>query len=272
MLAGLLALCLGWPGLPAWAADPGPGPVQRPAAEQTPCQTELAAINQSIRDYNARVAELKTLRTDIETLGRELDQEEASVDRSSAAAMDALNARIHRSNELITRHQQLSAAVRALGERNDGRTAQFRASCKQHPPPPSPGPSSPPLDPACTSAAGAGEVERQIQASFADMRADEKQRQDEVSRVAQARARSQAWSQEKQGKVWLQLMSSPKFMAFEREKQPYVAELMGLIAVRPEGEQAQCRLIQRVAAMLPAIKAINTRQYRYMAEEMAAMK
>jgi hypothetical protein len=93
-----------------------------------------------------------------------------------------------------------------------------------------------------------------------------------VERVADTRAKAQSWSAEKRSKIWLQLLVSPKFMAFEREKQPFVQELMRILASKPKNGQEECRLVQRIAAMLPAIKAINARQYAFMAGEIRVAK
>jgi hypothetical protein len=133
-------------------------------------------------------------------------------------------------------------------------------------------PSTPPSDAVCSSAAGAKGVERQIEATFAAMRADEKKHQAEVDQVAQARAKAQSWSAEKRSQVWMQLLGTPKFAAFEREKQPYMDELMQVLGSKPKNGKDQCRLVQRIAAMLPAIKSINARQYAYMADEIRVAK
>jgi hypothetical protein len=136
----------------------------------------------------------------------------------------------------------------------------------------SPSGKSQPADAACSSAVGAKGVEHKVEATFADMRADEKKHQAEVERVAQARAKAQSWSDEKKGKVWVQLLGSPKFTAFQREKQPYMDDLMRILGSKPKNRQEECQLVQRIAAMLPAIKAINARQYALMADEIRAAK
>jgi len=248
------------------------------AAERVQCQSQITEFNQGVRTYNAKVDEIKALKAEIVALSTELDKEVAAVDRHDSAAMQALNAKIHENNERIARHDQMNAVIRAMGDEQDQRAAEIREACDNRPPAPPPRPSQTPASPtqpsdaACSSATGAKDVQRQIEATFAEMRADEKRHQAEVDRVAQARAKAQSWSKEKQGKVWLDLIASPKFMAFEREKQPHVQELLRIMGSKPKGGQEQCQLVQRIAGMLPAIRAINARQYAFMADEIRVAK
>ena len=241
------------------------------AAEKAQCQAQLTEFNQSVRAYNAKLDEIKGVEAEVNALSAALEKEQAAVDRRDSAAMQALNAKIGKNNELVERHEQMGASIKAMASESKERAAQFREGCENRPLALS-SHETQPLDTACTSTAGAKGVARQIEATFAELRADEKQRKAEVERVAQARAKAQSWSDEKRGKIWLQVLSSPKFTAFEREKQPYVQELMRVIGSKPKNGQEQCRLIQRIAATLPAIKAINTRQYAFMADEIRVAK
>lgn len=186
--------------------------------------------------------------------------------------MQALNAKIGKNNELVERYEQMSSSIKAMSSENKQLAAQFREACENRPLALSPSSKTQPSDSTCSSTTGAKDVERRIEATFVEMRADEKQRQAEVERVAQARAKAQSWSDEKRGKIWLQILGSSKFMAFEREKQPYVQELMRVIGSKPKNGQEECRLVQRIAAVLPAIKAINARQYAFMADEIRVAK
>ncbi|MEK8030214.1 hypothetical protein AACH06_05205 [Ideonella sp. DXS29W] len=257
-------------------AVPAKGPLT--AVEREQCKAQLIEVNQGVHTYNAKVDEIQALEAEIKALRAELDKETATIDRRDSAAMQALNAKIGKNNELVERHEQMGSVLTAMANVNDQRAAQFREVCDNRTPSPLPRPpqtpasSTQPSDVACSSATGAKDVKRQIEATFADMRADEKQRQAEVDRVAQARATAQSWSKEKQGQVWMQVMASPKFMAFEREKQPYVQELMRVISSKPKSGQEECQLVQRIAATLPAIKAINARQYAFMADEIRVAK
>jgi DNA repair exonuclease SbcCD ATPase subunit len=265
-------------------AEPAKGPLT--AAEKAQCRAQLTEFNENVRVYNAKVDEIKALEAEIRALRAELDKEEAAVDRRDSAAMQALNARIRKNNELVERHEQMDSALTAMADEQEQRTAQFREACDNRPPAtpprplaaptptPTPTPASQPQpsDAACSSATGAKDVQRQIEATFAEMRADEKRRQAEVDRVAETRAKAQSWSKEKQGQVWMQVLASPKFMAFEREKQPYVQELMRVLGSKPKSGQEECQLVKRIAATLPAIKAINARQYAFMADEIRAAK
>jgi hypothetical protein len=212
------------------------------------------------------------LEAEFYALGPVLEKEEATVDRRDSAAMQALNAKIGQSNEMVARHEQMGLMLKAMASENKQRAAQFREECERRTVTPPPPLQSPPSEAVCGSADGAKGVERQIDAAFAEMRADEKHRQAEVDRVYQARAKAQSWNEEKRGKVWMQLLASPKFMAFEREKRPYVQDLMRVLGAKPKNGQEECRLIQRIAAMLPAIKAINARQYGFMADEIRVAK
>ena len=137
---------------------------------------------------------------------------------------------------------------------------------------PSPSPKTSSPDAACNSADGARGVERQIEGTFAAMRADEKKHQDEVDRVANAQAKAQSWTADKRGKIWLQILRSPRFMAFQQQTQPYMDELMRIFGSKPKNKQEECHLVQRIAAMLPAIKSVNAKQYGFMADEIRSAK
>lgn len=240
------------------------------------CQAQLAEFNQRVQAYNAKLGEIKALEAEFHALDEVLQKEQATVDRRDSAAMQALNVKIDMNNQLVERHEKLGSSIEAMANENDMRAAQYRAQCQNRPPAspsPSPSPSpSQPSDGACGSADGAKGAERRIEAALAEMRADEKQRQAEVDRVYLARAKAQSWSDQKRGKVFLEILASPRFAAFEREKRPLVQELMRILGSKPVSGQEQCRLIQRIGATLPAIKAINARQYAFMADEIRVAK
>jgi hypothetical protein len=242
------------------------------APEKAQCRTQLTEFNQGVRSYNTQVDAIKALEAEVTTLGAAIEKDQATIDRRDSAAMQALNTQIDKNNELITRHEQMKASLKALSSENKQRSAQFSEVCETRPVAASPSSTTPPPDAACSSAIGAKGVERQIEATFADMRADEKKHQAEVDGVAKERAKAQVWNDEKRGKIWLQILRAPKFMAFQNQKQPYVDELMRILGSKPKNGQEECRLVQRIAAMLPAIKAINARQYAFMADEIRAAK
>ena len=249
---------------------PAKGPLT--AAEKTQCRARLAEFNQHALAYNAQLDTLRALEAEIDALSAAIDKEKAVVDRRDSAAMQALNAQIGKNNELVARHEQMSSSLKAMSSESEQRSAQFSEACENHPLALPPSSKTQLSDSVCSAATGAKAVEHKIEATLVDIRADEKKRQAEVDRVAQARAKAQSWSDEKRGKIWLQLLGSPKFMAFEREKQPYVKELMRVLGSKPKNGQEECRLLQRIATMLPAIKAINARQYAFMADEIRAAK
>jgi hypothetical protein len=251
-------------------AEPAKGPLT--AAEKAQCQAQVTEFNQGARAYNAKLDELKGLEAEIDALSAALEKEKAAVDRRDSAAMDALNAKIGKNNEMVGQHEQMLTLIKAMASENKQRSAQFREDCENRPLAPSPLPQSKSSEATCSASTGAKDVERQLEATFVEIRADEKRRQGEVERVAEARAKAQSWSKDQQGKVWLQLLGSPKFMAFEREKRPYVQELMRVLGSKPKNAQEQCRLLQRIAATLPPIKAINARQYAFMADEIRVAK
>jgi hypothetical protein len=212
------------------------------------------------------------LEAEFKALNAIIEKESATVDRRDSTAMNALNAKIDESNELVDRYEQMVSSIKAMGSENKQRAAQFRDECENRTvalPSPS---ESQPSESVCDSNDGVKGVERQIEAALAEMRADEKQRQAEVDRIYEARAKAQSWNQEKRSKVWMQVLASPKFAAFESEKRPYVRELMSVLGSKPKNGQDKCRLIQRIRATLPKIKAINTRQYGFMVDEIRAAK
>ncbi|WEF32899.1 hypothetical protein [Pseudoduganella chitinolytica] len=242
------------------------------AAGKAQCQAQLTEFNQSAQVYNGKVDEIKALEAEFNALNAVIEKEQAVVDRRDSAAMEALNAKIDASNKLVERHEQMGRSIEAMASESKLRAAQFREQCENRPVAPLSPPRSQPKDPVCGSTDGAKGVERQIEAALVEMRGDEKRHQAEVDRVYEARAKAQSWGDEKRGKIWLQVLGSPRFMAFEREKRPLVQELMRVLGSKPRNGQEECRLIQRIAATLPAIKAINARQYAFMADEIRVAK
>ncbi len=242
------------------------------AAEYARCQVQLTEFNQGVRTYNAEIDALKALAAEIVALSAVIDKEKAAVDRTDSAAMEALNAQIGKSNELVARHEGMKASIKAMASESAQRAAQFSEACDNRAPASSPSPKVQPTDPICSAATGAKDVERQLKAALAEIQADQKRREADVDRIAQARAKAQSWSNEKRGKIWLDILMSATFMAFEREKQPYVQDLMRIIGSKPKNDQEECLLLRRLAVMLPAIKAVNARQYGFMANEIRAAK
>jgi hypothetical protein len=252
-------------------AKPAKGPLT--AAEKTQCKAQLSEFNQNVNVYNAKLEVMKPLGAEIDALRVELDKEVEVVDRRDSVAMKALNDKIQKSNEMVERYEQMNSEIKAMAAESKQRAEQFSETCDNRPPAPLPKSSqtqSP--DTACSSVKGAKEVQRQIDATFSQLRTDEKQHQAEVDRVAKAHAKEQSWSKERQGQFWLQLLASPKFMAFEQEKQPYMLELMRILGSKPKNGLDQCRLLQSIAATLPTIKAINARQYTFMANAIRLAK
>lgn len=275
--AGWKALCIVLAALSphARAAEAEPAKAPLTAEERQQCLAQLTEINQGVTAHNQRVEDIKALEAEVDALRAELDKEEAGLDRRNNAVMQAFNAKVRKNNELVDRHEKLVAEAKAASADNKQRAAQFRETCDNRPapPPPSQPVQATPADRAsCGSVAAYKDVQRSIEATFAEMRADEKARQGEVERLAQKRAKELGWSKDRQGKVWLQILGSPGFMAFEREKAPHVQELMRVMGSKPKNGQEECQLVQRIAVVMPAIKAINTRQYAFMAEQIRVTK
>jgi hypothetical protein len=246
-------------------AESAKGPLT--AAEKAQCRAQLTEFNQGVRAYNAELGAMKALETEVTALSAAIEKDQAAVDRRDSAAMQALNAQISKNNELVARHDQMGSSLKAMSIENKQRSAQFSEACENRPMALPASSKAQLSDSVCSSTAGAKALERQIEATFVELRADEKKHQAEVDSVAKARAKAQSWSDEKRGKIWLQLLGSPRFAAFEREKQPYMGELMRILSSKPKNGQEECRLVQRIASLLPGIKAINARQYAYMADE-----
>lgn len=248
------------------------------ATEKAQCRVQLTEFNERVRTNNAAVDAVKALEAEIDALRAAIDKEQAAVDRRDSAAMNALDAKIARNNALVTQHDEMNASLKAMSSETRQRSAQFKEACENRPlasspsPSPSPSPKPPSSDTACGSADGARGVERQIEGTFAELRADEKKHQTTVESAAKARAKSQGWNDERRGKIWMQILRSPKFMGFQREKQPYMDELMRILGSKPKNKQEECHLVQRIATMLPAIKSINAKQYAFMADEIRVAK
>lgn len=240
--------------------------------EKAQCRAQLTEFNQGVLAYNAELDKLKALRAEVSALNAVIDKDQAVVDRRDSAAMQALNAQIGKNNEMVAQVDQMASSLKAMSIENKQRSAQFSEACENRPMAQAPSPKPQPDDAACGTSAGAKGVERKIEATFVELRADEKKHQAEVDRVADARAKALSWNGEKRAKIFAQFLGSPRFMAFQREKQPQMDELLRILASKPRNGQEECRLIQRIAAMLPSIKAINARQYAFMADEIRATR
>ncbi len=236
-------------------------------AEKAQCRVQISDFNQAVVSYNADLVAAKALDAEVDSLRAKIDKDQAAIDRRDSAAIQALNAQISKHNDLIARQDQMDATLKAMSSENKQRAAQFSAACENRPQAPSSSSKTPPSNSVCSSTGGADGVKRQIEATFVALRADEKKQQAAVERVSQVRAKARSWSSEKRSKIWLQLLGSPKFEALQREKQPYIDELMRVLVSKPKNGEEECRLVQRIASVLPAIKAINARQYAFMADE-----
>jgi len=241
-------------------------------AELAQCQVQLTEFNQNVRTNNVKVEEIKVLEAEIDALSTALEKEEVTVDRHDKAAMSALNAKIAKNNELVEQHETMVSSIKTMQSQNKERRAQYQELCENRPLALKPAPQTQLSESVCNSTTGVKDVQHHIEAALAEMRTDEKKHQAEVERVAQAQARAQSWNSEKRGNIWLKILASPKFTAFEREKRPYAQELMRILASKPKGGQEECKIMQRIAATLPAIKAINAKQYAFMADEIRAAK
>lgn len=237
------------------------------SADRAQCQTLLDGLNQTAHDHDSRLGELKTLEADIKALQSELDKETASVDRFDPAAMDALNERIQKNNRMIAQYEQLSGLRKELVADFKAREAQFRASCERTSAADLPHPAATSEASSCNVGTDSKGAAYSLESALAEVKADDKRRQDEVEQAAQARARERSWSKDKQSKVWLQILGMPKLWAIQREKQPFVQELMQIMTTKPRNEQEKCDQQRRIANTLPAIKAINARQYAFMMEQ-----
>lgn len=256
----------------AQSAEVEPAKSPLTAVEKAQCLAQLTEYNQGVQVHNAGVDAIRALEVDIKALRATIEKDQAAVDRRDSAAMDALDAQIAKSNALVAKHEEMNASLKAMSSENKQRSAQFSEACENRPLAPAPSMTTRSSDASCGSSDGARSVERQIEGTFSELRADEKKRQATVEDAAKARAKSQVWNDERRGKIWLQILRSPKFMAFQREKQPYMDELMRILGSKPKNKQEECHLVQRIAAMLPAIKSINAKQYAFMADEIRAAK
>lgn len=240
--------------------------------EAAQCLAQRAELNQQVHTYNTRLEEINALEAEIDALKAAIDKETATVDRRNKDALAALNAKIDKNNELIEQHEKMLPSLKAMGYETQQRLALHREACDNRLPAQQLAPQPQSSDSGCSSATDTNDVRRQIETAFAEMRSDEKKHQAAVEKVAEARAKTQSWNREQQGKAWLKVLASPKFMAFEREKAPFVQEFMRIIASKPKNDQEQCLLLKRIAVMLPTIKAINARQYTVAADEIRVMK
>lgn len=221
---------------------------------------------------------LKALEAELDALRESLDKERAALNRRDAAQVKAHNAKVDKGDERIELHRRLVREHRELTADGERKEIQFKADCANRPAPQPAAPAASipaaavPAQSACGPGKGLKEFQRDLDQVMADLRADQKQREAVLDKVLEARAAALSWDKDKRLKVLTGVVMSPRFSAFEAEKQPLVMELLatagsGMQGRKPLGDAEQCALLRRIAKTLPAIKAINARQYAFMAAE-----
>lgn len=129
----------------------------------------------------------------------------------------------------------------------------------------------------CTDKSDAKAAQKAVEATLAAAKEDQKMHEAAVEKEIKTRAAAASWNKDKQSKVFMDVLASPQFAAFEKEKQPYSMELMNIMmaaASEPKGPsaKAQCEAARRMTELMPKIKAVNAKQYAYMAAAVRAAK
>ena len=121
----------------------------------------------------------------------------------------------------------------------------------------------------CSTADGIKAASGQAEQYFTALRADHNKHQAAID----AELKAKNFSKERSAQLFMNMMSSKEFQAFEKEKQPYVTELMGIMQAKPaRGSQEECQGIQRIQQITEKVKAVNARQYGYMGAQVRAAK
>ena len=112
-----------------------------------------------------------------------------------------------------------------------------------------------------------------IQALNDQQRATQQQIDGELKRKAQ----DLHWPQDRIPNLMMQVLGSKEFAGFEKQKQPYMQDLMGAMQAMsaqkgPEDPKATCRFVLKMDAMIDGVKAINEREYAYMLATVRAAK
>lgn len=131
--------------------------------------------------------------------------------------------------------------------------------------------------PDCSTPEGVAAASTQIETSLQLVREDQKNREAEIDRELEARGAVKKWSKERKSQIFMSILSSAQFAAFEKEKQPYTAEIMNIaLSGPPPGQKANpkevCSGAIRLRSIVEKVKDVNARQYTFMLNEVKAAK
>lgn len=125
----------------------------------------------------------------------------------------------------------------------------------------------------CDTAAGLAAARTKVESTFRIVKEDQRQRQAQIDRELAARASAQKWSKDRQSQLFMGILSSPTFAAFEQKKQPYTAELMKIAMAGQTADSKQvCADVVRLNTIVEKIKVVNVQQYAFMLSEVKAAK
>ena len=130
---------------------------------------------------------------------------------------------------------------------------------------------------ACEDQASQEQAKASVQAHLQSVRASQKELEAEIERELASRTKTLGWSSEHRSKLFMTIIESPAFVSFEREKQPYTAELRDIIGklARSEGKsdpKDTCLVGSRIGEIVAKVKDVNARQYGYMLQQVKAAR
>lgn len=121
----------------------------------------------------------------------------------------------------------------------------------------------------CSTPEGVKAATGQAEQYFNALRADQNKHQAAV----EAELKAKNFSKERSAQLFMNIMASKEFQAFEKEKQPYVMELLGIMQGKAErGSKEECLGIKRIQEITEKVKVVNARQYGNMGMQVKAAK
>jgi hypothetical protein len=131
--------------------------------------------------------------------------------------------------------------------------------------------------PDCSTPEGVDAARTQIETTLESVKEDQKQREAEIDRELESSKSSKKWSKERQTQLFMSILSSPKFAAFEKQKRPYTSAMMKIALSGPAaGQKADpkqvCASAIQLKVIVEKVKTVNAQQYTFMLNEVKNAK
>jgi len=124
----------------------------------------------------------------------------------------------------------------------------------------------------CTTSEDAAAMQAYVQSSLDVVRKDQRAHEAEVDREMDKKAAAAGWSKQRQSRMFLDVLSSPKFAAIEQEKQPYTMQLVAMAMSKAADPPTICANGLRINDIIDKVKGLNAREYELMIDAIHAAK